>query len=368
MISTGLLPVTLTELDSLDLPEEPESILILDPCSIKEAILSTPAYAAISRKYFSARRALVTSEESVHLFRSDPNFQDVIGIHKISRGINWLNWQSINLIFTLRKHKYDLSINLSQSVEMSRFASMLNTPIRVGVAKDSKKDFLTHRLDPTGLPDDFLERKIALLSSLGCLSRRRRPVLVPAYGDERYILDLLEGMSLNNHEQFIVIVPDKSWPELLPTVELAKTIDSIQEQMPEIKIFIISGDNQLNTYITKTEKACDQRPGVLYLSPNRFMAFVARCDFMIGAPGIESLIANAVGTNVFGLDGQLIEPNFEITAEEAKAEPERLVQQISERLADSSHKQKQEQQKRYYDSPMFRKTHKEANLFMHTAP
>ena len=346
------------------LSDEPRSLLLLDPCSTEEAVLSTPAYSAVGSRFREAKRALVTAEENARLLCGDPNFHEVIGIRTGFQVRDWLNARSLRLIFTLRRSRYDAAIDLTDGARMAPVASLLGIPIRIGLAGAASSRHLTHAVSLDPVPADPLKRKLALLERLGCPSRRRRPVLFPAPGDERYVRDLVRGTGLEARGRFLVIAPTPNWPAILPPRALAGVADAIGAEHPSLAVFF-AGHHGLKDYINETVSLCGRRPSVLHLSPNHFAAFASISDLVIGGEGLPSLLASAVGAHVIGVFASThgSDPQDDLPIDATS-----LLALVRGGLAGNAPTVRRTEKRRYYEQEDFRRTRGEANLFLHTAP
>ena len=343
---------------------EPRSILILDQCPTEEAVLSTPAYAALADRFRAATRALVCGEETARLLRGDPRLNDVIGIPPGLRFRDWINARSLRLVVALRGNRYDLAIDLTDGARMARLASVLGVPATVGIAGAGRAHHLTHpvRLDPPAA--DPLGRKLALLERLGCPSRRRRPVLVPARGDERYVLDLLRGTGLDARGRFLLISPTPKWEAILPPLALAGVVDAIGAEHPALATFF-AGSAGCRDYVERAAALCGRRPSVLYLSPGHFAAFAAISDLVIGGEGLPSILAGAVGAKVVGV---FAGASHSAGDGDRPIDAASLLNLVREALADDPREARHAEKRRYYEQDDFRRARGEANLFLHTAP
>jgi ADP-heptose:LPS heptosyltransferase len=347
--------------DRVTAPETARSILILDPCPMEEAVLSTPAYSAIAARYPEARHALVTLEENARLLRGDPHLEEVIGVPPGRQFGDWASVRTLRLVFLLRKQKYDLAIDLTGDARMAGIAALLGIPVRIGPAGETANRHLTHAVPIAPGIADPIDRKLSLLESLGCPTRRRQPVLIPSRGDEQYVLDLLRGTGLDARGRFLLVSPSPRWPLILPPPVLASVLDGIAAQRPSPSVFF-AGTPTLKDYIDATVSLARVRPSVLFLSPGHFVAFAAIADLVVGGEGLLSLLATAAGARVIGVySGTGVGASLPVAAASVTA-------LVREGLAAGPPQARRTLKRRRYEQDGFRRSRGDANLFLHTAP
>ena len=341
--------------------DDAPSVLVVDPCSLEESVLSTPAYGAITARYRKDGNALLTREENALLLRGDANFDAVFALPASDGWRRWIGPRALGMLAELRKRSFDLVIDLSGDRE-ARFVARLAGAGAFHSIIDDPAIGETYANLPAA---ERLEAKMAFLGGIGCPSRRRAPVLIPSRGDLRYVLDLLEGTGLSDRSRFLVVAPSPAWLDVLSPETMAETIDRIADEHPELAV-IYAGNKAVKDYVDTAVSAARVRPSIFYLTPRHFAAFATMCDLIVGSDGLQSLIATAVGTRMVGIFGGPVDEDDPAGPHPIDAET--LVPFLLENLKTAESTDKREPRRRYYESDLFRKNHRDANMFLHTAP
>ena len=343
--------------------KEPRSILLLDFAGLDEVVPSTPAYQAIKRRFPTSLLTLLTRQTNVPFLSGDPTFYEVVGVSDNSKGGNPPFTETLRTIMAFRRRGYEMAVDLNGTPFNAFLLHMANVPRRFGNISDRGSRYLTDNLEVATHSHNPLLRRLSLLEKIGCTTRRRKPVIHPSPGDERYIDDLLLATGLGKKDRFMVIHPALEWNNAFPPHQMIKVIDWVAGEKPGLAVFL-SGSENNRLYVEEVAHGCAVRPSVFYLGLSRFAAFVKRCDLFIGDEGIHTILAAAVETRVVGLylqensirsDTAIPPMNSEILIDILKNEFSRVESSTSPK-------------RRYYESEEFRRMRKENNLFLHTSP
>jgi ADP-heptose:LPS heptosyltransferase len=341
---------------------DPESILVVDPCSMEEAVLSTPAYAALASRFCGAARALWTEDDVALLLRGDPHFGDVYGLPTYEGPASWMGFRLLHSVRALRRRRFDWIIDLSGRTEVRALTYVLGARTLKSVAGGAESA-------PAADADAStrVERKMALLERIGCPARRRTPVLLPAQGDERYVEDLLAGTGLKGDRRFVVFAPSPAWNRVLPPEALAAVVDGLVAERPDLTI-VYCGSPDVSRYLDAARSAGGYKPSAFFITAGHFAAFAALCELVVGAGRLHSLLAAAVGAKMIGVYGDRVQEDADATDDTAPIAPAALLAVIRENIDAATRTKENAPRRRYYESESFRAGHRDANLFLHTAP
>ena len=137
----------------------PKKALILKPCCVSQAMLTTPLLAALSSQYPAARFDWAISDWARPVIIGNPRLTEIISTG--AGGMDGLSWRGLStLAKRLEREQYDTVFIPSRSSLLSLLAWMAHIPQRVGLQVDGRGFAHTHAVAPA--PDVMQETAVYL--------------------------------------------------------------------------------------------------------------------------------------------------------------------------------------------------------------
>jgi heptosyltransferase-2 len=283
----------------------PKNILIRATNWIGDAVLTTPAIAAIGQAFPEAKVTVLAKPAIAELFLKNPFIHEIMVYQNRSRHKGILG--KLRLILDLREKKFDLAILLQNAFEAALLAFLAGISQRYGYATDGRGWLLTH---PVPLNKETKEKHqlnyyLDLLQPLGITASHKKLVLVVTSDEEMASSDRLKQHHIQKSDLIIGINPGstygtaKRWaPERF--AELAERL--MTEQGAKVLIF---GGREETELVKEIYDRMKQKPIQFagQTSIRQLMALIKQCRIFITNDTGPMHIANAVGIPVVAIFG-----------------------------------------------------------------
>jgi len=134
----------------------PESILIIRPGGIGDAVLLIPSLRSIKEKYPDTRIDILAEKRNGEVFSLCPEVNRLF------------HYDMVKELIAVKLEKYDIVIDTEQWYRFSAvFACLTNAPVRIGFATNKRADLFTEKM-PYGMARYEAESFLELLSPLHC--------------------------------------------------------------------------------------------------------------------------------------------------------------------------------------------------------
>ena len=280
-------------------------ILVRGTNWIGDAVLTTPALAALRARFPQARIALLVKPAVAELLQCHPAIDDIVlyrdpGPHAGLGG-------KLSLALQLNRGRYDLAILLQNAFEAAAVTALAGIPNRYGYATDGRSFLLTHRvpLTPKVRRKHQVEYYLELLKPLGIPVEPAAPMLRTTPGEDAAAHDLLYAFGVKPDQVVIGLNPGsvygsaKRW---LPE-RFAQVADRLAaEHAACVLIFGGKGEEELGTAIAGMMTA----PTIVYsgrTTVRQLMALIKRCRLFITNDTGPMHVAAAFGVPLVAIFG-----------------------------------------------------------------
>jgi heptosyltransferase-2 len=279
-----------------------DTVLVIGPNWIGDAVMSTPALANLRRGLPKAKIDLLVPSYVAPLFDEHPDIDRVL-VHddrqpQLARLTN---------LWALRQCRYGAVVLLPNSLRAALYGWLVRSPIRVGYATDGRRWLLTHPISASadGEPVHQVEAYLRLVGALGLPVVEQRPSLTATITAEVEAERLWSAHGLGRDEPVIGMCPGAAfgpakrwWP-----VRFAALADRLIAEGGWRVVFFGSARE---IPLVEQIRALMLHEAVSLAGQDTLDSFVAlatRCAVMIANDSGAMHIASAVGTPVVSLFG-----------------------------------------------------------------
>jgi heptosyltransferase II len=283
------------------LPLQIETVLVIGPNWIGDAVMSTPALANLRRGLPKARIDLLVPRHVAPLFEDHPLVDRVV-IRDARQP-----WRTrMAQVVGLRRHGYHMVLLLPNSFRAALYGWLVGAPMRLGYATDGRRWLLTHTVPARGeAPLHQIDAYLQLVAALGLPIEERLPMLAPTMQAEMDAEHLWAAQGWGREDLVIGMCPGAAfgpakrwWPE-----RFAALADRLIASGGFRVVFLGSRDEvQLVEHI----RAHMMHQAASFTGQDTlgsFMSLAARCAVVIANDSGSMHIANAVGTPVVAFFG-----------------------------------------------------------------
>jgi heptosyltransferase-2 len=284
----------------------PKNILIRSTNWIGDAVLTTPAIAAIKRAFPEARITVLAKPLVAELLLHNPSIHEVMVYHDRDRhkGI----FGKLRLIWSLRRKGFDLAILFQNAFEAALLAFLAGIPRRYGYNTDGRGWLLTHpvSLDNETKGKHQLYYYLDLLRPMGITAVDKRLILAVTPDEEAGARDRLREHRIQRSDTIIGINPGatygpaKRWaPERF--AELAERLMTDQGA----KVLMFGGQGEEAELVKQICDRMKQKPVQFAgkTSVRQLMPLIKYCKLFITNDTGPMHIANAFGIPVVAVFG-----------------------------------------------------------------
>lgn len=191
----------------------PQKALILKPCCLTQALLTTPLLAALSETYPRAQFDWALNEEARPAVASNPRLSELVDSGRV--GLPGWRWQDVrSLAERLRDREYDTCIIPTSSSVLALVAWMAGIPQRVGLSRGGRGFSHTLAVGPPAGTAHTADAYLAIARALG-VETSARVEFYPADGARAAMTQLLvDEVEWLGDEPLILLHPgggDNPW-------------------------------------------------------------------------------------------------------------------------------------------------------------
>lgn len=195
----------------LHFPSAPERILIIKPSAIGDIVHALPVLNLLRQKWPAAKISWMVTPTCAGLLEGHPQIDQIILFDRKRLGHAWRNPIAMRELWRfargLRKHRFDMVIDLQCLLRSGWLSWETQAPIRIGLsnAREFGGMFHTYRV-PVSWNQHAVDRYLALAESLGC---GNAPVEFPFATNDT---DRAQVAELVPHgTRFAVLLPGTNW-------------------------------------------------------------------------------------------------------------------------------------------------------------
>jgi lipopolysaccharide heptosyltransferase II len=190
------------------------SILVRTANWLGDVVLASPALRALRRRFPSSRMAVLARAPLAPLFAGHPHVDEVILDRRRPGDPSPLG--PIRLSRQLARHRFDLAVVLSRSIESALTIRLAGIPIRAGLACHSRGRLFTHPLPETWerrWERHHAELHLEVAGTLGARGEARDPLVAIPDESQEKAEARLSSHGLDGGAGFLVLHPGASRPE-----------------------------------------------------------------------------------------------------------------------------------------------------------
>ena len=291
------------------IPQDLSAILLVQLGDIGDVVLTTPTLRALRDNFPGARLIVALREKAIGLIENSPWVTEVIYITQAKRTL----WETVafqtRFFSGLRKHRFDLAIDLRTGTRGAILAYLSGAPLRIGrYAEDGilwRNRFFTHLVRPENeLSQHCAEHGLNILAPFGLETPNRSPELFVSPEKEKRASAILAEQHIPAEKPVIAVQPFSLWRYKEWGLEkYATLIEWIRRQFSVPVLIIGSADERSRA--DGILRRCG--PGVFNLagktSLGELAAVLKYSDLFIGGDSAGLHIAAAVGTPTISLFG-----------------------------------------------------------------
>ncbi len=191
-----------------------KKFLIVNPFGIGDVLFTTPVIRAIKESEPDSIIDYWCNERVRDILENNPNIDKIFALSrgdlkKIYRKSIWQGiYQFINLVYKIRKEKFDTLLDFSLDHRYSLIAKIVGIKKRIGFNYKNRGRFLTDKIDIDGYSDKHaVEYYLDLLQPLAIKPKSYNLELAIAQGSKRKIWDILRESGINDEDLIIGIAP-----------------------------------------------------------------------------------------------------------------------------------------------------------------
>ncbi len=277
-----------------------QKILVIQTAFLGDVIMSTPLIRALREIFASAEIDVVTIPATSIVFRECPHVNNVLHFdkRKLLRKIG----SFIQLVFKLRKRKYDLAVSIQGSLTSSFLMLLGGISTRVGFARQKWVTIsVTHE---KGL--HIRERYISLVKPFSDKNFDLQTEIFWSNNEENKSQQFIQDFRENG--RFLVgIAPGSVWNTKRWLKEYFAILLNLLEQ-ENIKVILIGGEDDrllCEEIVGKSKANAMNLAGKLSILESA--AVIQQLDLMISNDSAPLHIANAVKTDVIAFFGPTVQ-------------------------------------------------------------
>ncbi len=188
--------------------------LIVNPFGIGDVLFTTPVIRAIKDSEPNSIIGYWCNERVKDILRNNPNIDKIFALSRgdlkkiyrksIFQGI----YKSLNLLYKIRKEKFDTLLDFSLDHRYSLIAKFFGIKKRIGFNYKNRGRFLTHKIDIDGYSDKHVvEYYLDLLKPIGIKPKNYNLELIISQSCRRKSKDILAECGINDKDLIIGIAP-----------------------------------------------------------------------------------------------------------------------------------------------------------------
>jgi len=285
-------------------PEAPRRVLIIKPSSLGDVVTAVPVLRGLRRAFPEAHLAWMLSTSCAPLMEGDADLDEIIPFDRRGMGA-WWYWlpatkKLLSLRRTLRRGRFDWTIDLQGLLRSGLFTRMTRAPLRAGFAnaREGATRFYNRRIDVAAT--HTVERNVEFIRALGVEASVEDMTLEPTGEGRAFAGKLCDEMGCGAGG-YVVCVPPTRWPtKRYPVRHWRRVVAALAADRP-VALLGAPGDEAY------CEAACEGIDGAISLAGRtnipQMVGVIAASAGVICSDSAAMFIAPAVGVGVVVLVG-----------------------------------------------------------------
>lgn len=262
----------------LSLEKLPERILVTRLRYLGDVILTTPAIAALARRYPSASIHYLVEKPYAAVLERNPH---VAGIIELERGVRG----AINAVRRLRKMQFDVAIDWFYNPRSALILYLAAIPVRIGGSRGIRSRLYNHLVTvPEGV-QSAIEHHLAFLRDLGAKSVELLPRVYLGEEEISKGREELSRMFKGVSKRVVAIHPGGTWPAKRWDVESFAALARMVRNELEASVAVITGPGEEQI----SRKVCAQACGAAFALPSmpvrKIAALISACEATVANDG-----------------------------------------------------------------------------------
>ena len=291
------------------IPQDLSALLLIQLGDIGDVVLTTPTSRALRDNFPEAKLIVALREKARGLIEDSPWVTDVIYITQAKRTLRETVAFQTRFFSGLRKHRFDLAIDLRTGTRGAILAYLSGAPLRIGrYAEDGilwRNRLFTHLVRPKNeLSQHCAEHGLNILAPFGLDTPNKAPQLFVSPDKEKRASALLREENVPAGKQIIAVQPFSLWRYKEWGTEKFTTLVAWIRKEFSIPVLIVGSADE-RSRADDILRRCGS--GVYNLagrtSLGELAAVLKRSDLFIGGDSAGLHIAAAVGTPTISLFG-----------------------------------------------------------------
>ncbi|MDZ7386405.1 MAG: glycosyltransferase family 9 protein [candidate division KSB1 bacterium] len=275
----------------------PRRVLLIKLRAIGDVVLATPALAEARKAFPTAQIDFLTEPPSRQVLEGNPHVDHVL-LH--DRRAPFL--ERVRLLAHIRRHHYDLVVDLFGNPRSALITFLSRSPVRVGFDFRGRRAAYTVRVPPRGHLVHEVEFNLDALRALGVYPERPRLEFPVPESAREYIAGFLQRNGLGNRV-LVGLNNSGGWPAKRWLPERAAELARWLVGTMGVSVVVLWGPGE---EAAAREVVAQAGPGVFLAPPTdlkQLGALLGRIRLLVTTDSAPMHIAAAVGTKVVALFG-----------------------------------------------------------------
>ena len=282
----------------IELPREPQRILIIKPSALGDIVHALPALHLLHERFPKAKIDWLVVPAFASLLDGHPLLNAIVPFDR-KRFANWF-WNAKTAVAFLKFHqrlrnvRYDLVIDLQGLFRSGWFTWASGSPARVGFsyAREGARWFYTHRVPTRTHEKHAVERYLDIAEALGC---GRGPVRVQFAVDEAARESVTR--MIGSDQPYAVLLPGTNWDTKRWPLEKFIALTKPIEQEIGLHVIIAGGADVAGMAIPSATNLAGKT------NLKQLVALLEKASLVVGNDSGPTHIAAALGRPLVTLYG-----------------------------------------------------------------
>ncbi len=206
-------------------------ILIIKPSAIGDVVHALPVWNLIRRRWPGAKISWLVTPACAGLLEGLPDLE-LIRFDRKRLGKMWKNpkvaLELLRFAGELRRHRFDLVVDLQGLFRSGWMAWQTRAPIRIGFAnaREGAWLFYTHRVRIDTMEQHAIERYLKMAEVIGCETQPVEFPFATTDAERAQVADMLP-----RDKRFVVLLPGTNWPtKRWPVESFAELVEPLRQR------------------------------------------------------------------------------------------------------------------------------------------
>ncbi len=285
-----------------------DSILIIQTAFIGDAILTLPLIQVLKKNYPRSSIDVVVIPRTIEIFTNHPAISSIIPYDKRGSDKGLIGFFRLRNQF--RAKKYELIIIPHRSLRSALLGRLLKPKVCVGFDRSSGRLLFTKVIHYNPAEHE-IGRNLSLLNPFSIqIDRNELPQLYPSVEDVKTVDSVVDGFGMKKDNHFVTVAPGTIWnTKRWPSDRFTALCKQLSSECSAVLLIGGKEDNALCEEIAGNTKAKNVLNAAGKLTLLQSAELIKRSCVLISNDSAPMHIAVAVGTPVVAIFGATI-PEF----------------------------------------------------------